>query len=130
MRLLLDTHTLLWFLAGDDHRFSDQTRYRIADRGNEVLASTVSFWEIAIKSRLGKIKADPSQVARQAAQVGSTTLMLHTTHVAALTAVQRFDDHKDPFDHMLVAQALTERATLVSQDAPMGRYSVPLLRCK
>ena len=129
MRLLLDTHALLWFLAGDVRKLSDSTRSRIADRRNDVMVSVVSFWELAIKVRIGKLDADPATIVRQSNLVGFATLTLLPRHIVALASLDRFEDHKDPFDHMLIAQARAEQATMVSQDNRMARYPIPLLRC-
>ena len=123
MRLLLDTHVLLWWLA-DDPRLEVEARTAIADGGAQVAVSAASAWEIAIKQRLGKFRA-PADLAAQLAQhrfVPLAVTVLHALRAGALPAV-----HDDPFDRMLVAQAELEGLIVVTRDADIGRYGVPIL---
>jgi PIN domain nuclease of toxin-antitoxin system len=124
MRLLLDTHTLLWWAAGDT-RLSRRARAAIGDAANDVLVSASSAWEIATKHRLGKLDdAGPlldgllDYLADQGfLEVGVT--VRHALRAGALPG-----PHRDPFDRMLVAQAQLENLTLVSNEAGLDSYGV------
>jgi PIN domain nuclease of toxin-antitoxin system len=128
LKLLLDTHALLWWLA-DDARLGDQARDLIADPGHDVLISTVSLWEIVVKIRVGKLQADIDEISAAIERQGFTLLGISPVHLSTLSGLPLHPDHRDPFDHLLVAQAITEAATLVSADRNMPRYSVPLVSC-
>ena len=122
-RLLLDTHVLLWWL-GDDHRLGEQARLAIADPANEAVVSAVSGWEIAIKRGLGKLKAPADLEAHVKAQ-GFSLLAMTFGHAERLASMPSL--HRDPFDRMLVAQAKAEGLVLVTQDARIKGYDVPVL---
>ncbi len=126
MRLLLDTHALLWWLA-DDPRLGRRARALIADPAHDVLVSLVSLWEIAVSLRIGKLEADFDAIAAALPREGFTTLDLTLAHLQALMALPLH--HRDPFDHLLTAQARAEGAQLVSDDRNMALYQVPLLPC-
>lgn len=117
MRLLLDTHVLLW-LDTDPERLSAYALAAIRDRRNEVLVSAVTAWELSIKHRLGKL---PSATAllesyhASLAHYGFGELGFTSTHALAERALR--SSHKDPFDRALAAQASTEKLELVSNDA-------------
>lgn len=123
MKLLPDTHVLLWWLD-DPLRLSEAARDRISDPENEVLVSAVSCWEIAIKRSLGKLKApdDLSDVINQCGFVELTISIFHSLKTETLPL-----HHRDPFDRMLIAQALCESATLVSHDRLFEQYGIPLI---
>ena len=122
MRLLLDTRVLLWAL-GAPARLPAVARQAIADPGNEVLFSAASIWEIAIKTQLGRADflAKADEIARVAAESGFDELPVRARH-AALTA-QLPLHHRDPFDRILVAQALAEPARLLTVDSALRPYS-------
>jgi PIN domain nuclease of toxin-antitoxin system len=127
MRLLLDTHAFLWWITDDD-RLSQRGGELIADGANDVYFSAASAWEIAIKAGLGRIRLPdeawaftPQQLERNAFQA----LPIHVAHAVAVIALP--DVHRDPFDRMLVAQAMTEGLTLVSGDRNLSRYPVPVV---
>lgn len=126
MKLLLDTHALLWWLA-DDARLGAKARARIEDPGNSVFISQVSLWEIAIKIGIGKLRVDIGAVLTAIRERGLDQLGLEPPHLTTLAALQRH--HRDPFDHMLIAQAIVEGATLMSDDSRMGPYPVAVLAC-
>lgn len=128
MRLLLDTQILLWF-AQDHPRLKPAVAEAIEDEANEILVSTVSLWEVAMKVRVGKLTADAPALATSCVRQGFRILDLSPLHVASLMSLPWDAAHRDPFDHMLLAQAAAERATFVSADAQLGRYGVPLLNC-
>ena len=126
MRLLLDTHVLLWWIA-DDPRIGLQSRGVLRDRSNQVLVSVVSLWELALKAQVGKLVTNIEEVSEGLEQDGFTRLAIADSHLVALTSVPRH--HKDPFDHLLVAQAIAEDATLMSEDRWMPSYPVPVVSC-
>jgi PIN domain nuclease of toxin-antitoxin system len=114
---------LVWEVAGD-RRISPAIRALIDDPANEVWVSTVSLWELAVKTRAGKLRTNLPQLERALAAWGAKFLDLRSAHVHALAALPVFPDHKDPFDHLLVAQAVVEQAIFVSTDRHASRYPV------
>lgn len=123
MRLLLDTHALLWWF--DDNRvLSREARDAISRPENIVLVSAVTAWEIVIKARLRKLRA-PRDLDREIEAHGFDTLPITLQH--ALRVGRLPDHHEDPFDRMLVAQALVEGLTLVTRDANIPKYAVQVI---
>lgn len=123
MNLLLDTHVLLWALAGDP-KLSEATQSAIANEENIVLVSAASAWEIAIKCALGKLRA-PDDLVAQLAAADIQHLPITMNHALAAGALPRH--HEDPFDRMLIAQAQIEDLTIVTADGALHRYGVPIL---
>jgi PIN domain nuclease of toxin-antitoxin system len=121
-RLLLDTHVLLWWLAGDPN-LPAEVGERI-DTELEVFVSPASIWEIEIKRVAGKLEA-PADLVDVIEGSGVTELPIRYRH--AELAGRLPPVHRDPFDRLLVAQAMSERLTLVSRDANIRRYDVALL---
>jgi PIN domain nuclease of toxin-antitoxin system len=127
MRLLLDTHIFLWFISGDA-RLPTEWRERIRDTDNAVYLSVVSLWEALVKYRLGKLPLPhppesylPTQRARH--QIASLSLdEASVCHLSILPAA-----HRDPFDRMLVCQALEHGLSIVTVDPVFEAYPVPLL---
>ncbi len=128
MRLLLDTHALLWLLA-DDARLGDRARDLIVDPANDVFVSAASFWEIVIKVRAGKLEADGVAVLDACRRTGLQVIDVTPEHTLAVQALPQFDDHRDPFDHLLLAQAKIAGLVFVTQDGKASRYPVAILRC-
>lgn len=127
MRLLLDTHTLLWWWK-DDRRLSRRAAAAIADEANTVLVSAASAWEIAIKHRIGKLPGAESAVTQFNELISADGFdHLAVTWQHALAAGGFASDHRDPFDRMLAAQAIIERAQLVTDDAAMRQFRVKSL---
>jgi PIN domain nuclease of toxin-antitoxin system len=122
VRLLLDTNALLWWLA--DEGLTAQARDVIADPENLVVVSAVSAWEISIKKALGKLAA-PDDLAHQIQAGGFAPLPITIAHGVA--AGQLVRHHDDPFDRMLIAQALAEGLTIVTRDKRFNDYGVALL---
>ncbi|MCA0340501.1 MAG: type II toxin-antitoxin system VapC family toxin [Proteobacteria bacterium] len=126
MRLLLDTHTLLWWL-NDDEKLGSRARGLIGDPANDVLVSAVSLWEITVKLRIGKLDADIEEILAILPDQGFQRLDISDAHLIALAGLPVH--HRDPFDHLLMAQALAEDAHFVSEDQNVLLYSVPFLTC-
>ena len=121
MRLLLDTHVLLWWLA-DDRKLTRAARAIIANPDNEVLVSSASLWEIAIKAALGRIEVELDNLEAAIARNGFQPLLVGFRH--ALTVGRLPAVHRDPFDRMLIAQASVEELRVVSHDRVFERYSL------
>lgn len=116
-RFLLDTHVLLWLL-GDPERVPAATRAELADRRNQIIVSAASALEVATKVRLGKLDSGRHLVATWAdrlTEIAATDLPVSSHHALVAGALQW--DHRDPFDRLLVAQALVENLVLVTTDA-------------
>lgn len=123
MTLLLDTHVLLWFLFGDP-RLSLATKASIEAPEAAVVVSLVSFWEIALKIRIGKLSIDLESVFDDVRGAGFTILALKEGHIRTLRQLPLIPGHRDPFDHLLIAQAVAEDATFLSNDAWVAHYPV------
>jgi PIN domain nuclease of toxin-antitoxin system len=124
LRLLLDTHVLIWAMQQPD-RLSSHARAAIADRRNEILVSAASVWEIAIKVASGRLSFPVADVDVMLAEMGFGVVTVAPRHAVELLALPRL--HGDPFDRMLIAQARAEGLTLVTDDTMIRRYDVALL---
>lgn len=121
MRLLLDTNVLLWWLS-DHLALSRRAREIIADPGNDILVSSASVWEIAIKAALGRIEIELNNLEEAILKSGFQPLLIglrHAVGVGRLAGV-----HRDPFDRILVAQARIEKLRIVSHDRVFERYDL------
>ena len=120
MRLLLDTSIVLW-VAVDSPRLSDSARLEI-ERAEAIFVSSISLWEMVIKAGLGKLKVDFDRLLVRMGTAGdprtSRDMALHAMAVSTLA-----DHHRDPFDRMLIAQAISEPLRLITSDARLGEYS-------
>ena len=124
MRLLLDTHALIWWLAGDPS-LSANAKAAILDSGNEIFVSAASAWEIATKFRIGKLAgagALAMNVAGVLASQGFLELPITVQHGQAAGSLP--GPHRDPFDRMLIAQATLADFVLVSNEAVFDRYGI------
>jgi PIN domain nuclease of toxin-antitoxin system len=119
MRLLLDTHVFLWVVAGSP-RLAPAAR-QLIEGADAVYVSAASIWEVAIKVRLGKLQADPEELAGAIARSGFVELPVSAVHGAAVAKLA--PHHNDPFDRMLIAQALAEPLRLVTADEALANYS-------
>jgi PIN domain nuclease of toxin-antitoxin system len=119
MRLLLDTHVLLWLMA-DSSRLKPKARLLI-EGAQEVYFSPASILEIAIKHRLGKIEENPEEIAERVEETGLKELPVVSAHAVASGRLPLL--HHDPFDRMLLGQAMTEPMHLVTADAQLAAYS-------
>ncbi|SFK71614.1 type II toxin-antitoxin system VapC family toxin [Geodermatophilus ruber] len=120
MTLLLDTHVLLWWLT-DDQRLTPAMRAAISDRGASVAVSAVSAWEMAIKAALGKLSV-PDGLVDELGRQGFDELPVTVEDGLAAGALPRH--HEDPFDRMLIAQAVRRRLVLVTADRRFADYDV------
>lgn len=126
MTLLLDTHVCLWALS-DPGRLASKVAEAIADPENDVRVSVVSAWEIAIKQSLGKLELpEPAEDWLPVALEKTGIELIPVTFVEALRVRSLPWHHRDPFDRLLIAQAMTGY-TLVTHDDRLARYSVPIL---
>lgn len=121
MKFLLDTHLLLW-TAGDPKRLSAKARKLINEPASELFFSAASLWEIAIKSGLGRddFKVDARLLRRGLLDNGYSELPIGSEHAVAIDSLPPI--HKDPFDRMLIAQAMVEGITLLTSDAVVAQY--------
>ena len=126
MRLLLDTHALLWWLS-DDSRLGQQVRDLISDPENDVLVSVVSLWEITVKLRIGKLDANLLEILAVLPDMGFDRLDIADSHLVELAKLPLH--HRDPFDHLLMAQAIAEGAYFISNDQNVPLYGLPYLTC-
>lgn len=126
MRVLLDTHALLWWLD-DDARLGQVARAHLAEPGNDILVSVVSLWEIVIKVRIGKLEADIVDIQRAMDRDGLARLAITPSHLVELARLPIH--HRDPFDHLLVAQARCEGAVMISDDRAIPLYPIKVLAC-
>lgn len=123
MNCLLDTHTFLW-AAFEPGRLSQKARESMEDTDNTVFVSVVSFWEVSLKFALGKIElkgVSPDDLPETAARMGFDVLDLAAEDAASFHLIPR-GKHKDPFDRMLVHQAIRRQKTLVTADPDLSQY--------
>jgi PIN domain nuclease of toxin-antitoxin system len=127
VRLLLDTHLLLW-TVGQDERLSARARRLIGDPENQPVFSTASLWEIAIKHalRLADFRYDPRVMRRALLENRYEELPVTGEHAVAVASLSPL--HKDPFDRMLVAQSIVEGITLLTSDPRIAQYPAPVRR--
>lgn len=125
MKLLIDTHVLLWWL-NDDPKLPTRADVIISDSKNEVFVSSISLWEIAIKSTLGKLDADVNEIRETVFQNGMKPLPFTLEHAVAVAAIP-LEAHRDPFDRALIAQAQYEPLHLLTHDRAMAAYGEPIL---
>jgi PIN domain nuclease of toxin-antitoxin system len=119
MRLLLDTHIFLWAVAGS--ALLKAPARTLIEAADEVYVSAASIWEVAIKASLGKIAADPHELVAAIEQSGFKELPIKAAHAAGVAKLDAH--HNDPFDRLLIAQALAEPLRLVTADALLMKYS-------
>ncbi|MBI4534369.1 MAG: type II toxin-antitoxin system VapC family toxin [Candidatus Melainabacteria bacterium] len=125
MKLLLDTHLLLW-AAGQPDQLSDTARMLLDDQSNELLFSAASLWEVTIKRGLGRddFRVEPRLLRRGLLDNGYTELAITSEHAVTVDILPPI--HKDPFDRLLVAQALAEGITLLTTDPLVAQYPGPV----
>ncbi len=123
MRLLLDTHALIWHREGSA-QLSATARAMIADPDNQVIISIATLWEMSIKRSLGKLKTvkSPSEILDIYRAGGAELLSIAPEHIAAVESLPWH--HRDPFDRMLIAQAKVEKLILITRDEAFGHYAI------
>jgi PIN domain nuclease of toxin-antitoxin system len=126
LKYLLDTHALLWWLS-DDKRLGPSVRKTIANPSSDILVSAASFWEIVVKMRVGKITADIDDIVDAVDDQGFNLVNIRPEHLRVLVNLPIH--HRDPFDHLLIAQAIVEKAIFISEDASTPKYPVSVLKC-
>lgn len=124
MNVLLDTHALIWTFAGDP-TLTDEARSAIVSPENLVFVSAASVWEVSIKRALGKLRV-PDDINQQITEHRFETLPMNGEHAWLAGNLPRH--HSDPFDRMLIAQALIEGLVLVSRDRAFDAYGVPRIQ--
>lgn len=124
MRVLLDTNVVVWLLLGRREQIPDRVREVLAEPRNPVLVSAASVWEIAIKRSVGKLRIEPRWPAALK-RLGFEHCPVTAEHAAAVESLPWL--HRDPFDRLLVAQAMLEDVSLVTADSRIRSYDVPTL---
>ena len=126
MRILLDTHVLLWYLEGNE-QLSRSHRDLILNARNEIFVSVVSLWEIAIKTSIGKlvITRSMTDIFAQMEMQSIDILQLAPGHILQVASLPHH--HRDPFDRMLIAQSKVEFLSLITSDSDFGAYGVKLV---
>ncbi len=123
MRLLLDTHVLLWWLNSPS-RLDPAAEAAISDGNNEIFVSAATIWEVAIKRSIGRLTI-PMPLTSMMTKAGLAELPVRWDHARRVARLP--DHHRDPFDRVLVAQAIEERLVIVTRDPLVRRYAVPTL---
>ena len=125
MKLLLDTHLLLW-ASGQPERLPSAARALLDDPQHELLFSSASLWEVAIKRGLGRsdFRADPRLLRRELLDNGYGELPITSQHAVAVDSLPTI--HKDPFDRILVAQSIVEGVVLLTADSQVAQYAGPI----
>lgn len=118
MKILLDSHVWVWLL-GNQRRLSDETRGLLSHPKTDLYVSTASFWELSIKARAGKLELDP-EVIVATGRMGIQILDVTSGHVQRLSDIPLL--HRDPFDHILMATAISEQAALITDDSSILKY--------
>jgi PIN domain nuclease of toxin-antitoxin system len=127
MRALLDTNSFLWFISGND-KLSNTAKSFITDLNNELILSTASLWEIAIKVSLGKLELlQPfnTLIPQQLDENDIAILPITLEHLSGL--IDLSFHHRDPFDRLIIAQALTEEIPVISSDSAFSEYPVEII---
>jgi PIN domain nuclease of toxin-antitoxin system len=124
MRLLVDTHLLVWWVAG--RQLPREAVTLIEDSRNELFASAASIWEIAIKAGLGRIALDPAELTEALEGGGFTPLPVTSSHAVAVATLPSI--HRDPFDRLLVAQSRVEHLSLLTHDKILAEYGALVVR--
>lgn len=119
MKLLIDTHVYLWWLQ-DSPKLTEKARTQIQD-ATEVYVSSASIWEATIKASIGKLRVDVDQLVAEISKSGFQELPITAAHAAMVARLP--DIHKDPFDRILIAQAMSEPLRFLTADAVLNAYS-------
>jgi PIN domain nuclease of toxin-antitoxin system len=123
MSYLLDTHTFLWVLFDDD-KLSDKAKYILSDADNEVYVSLISYWEISLKYSIGKLELRgirPDELPQKAGEIEVISLDISQEDMASFYKLPR-TEHKDPFDRLIIWQAIRRNLVLISKDKKFDDY--------
>jgi PIN domain nuclease of toxin-antitoxin system len=120
VRLLLDTHVMLWWVTGD-RRLTKTGRGVIGSEGNDVLVSAASFWEVAIKQSLGRIDVDLEELREALREDGFREMVIEIPHALQLSKLP--NRHRDPFDRLLIAQSMVDGCRLMTADETVLAYA-------
>lgn len=123
MKYLLDTHTLLWVLF-EEEKLSEKSKVAIKNPDNEIYVSIVSYWEISLKYALGKLELEgitPDELLRKAKEIGIETLEVSEEEASTFYKLPRLK-HKDPFDRLIIWQAVNRDLIFISKDKPVKEY--------
>ena len=120
MRLLLDTHFAFWWQTGNARVTPQIVQW--VQTADEVFVSSVSLWELTIKASLGRVQLDLPVFAEQVGAMGFSWLPIRNEHILALADLTFHEDHRDPFDRLLVAQSRSEPLILLTVDQKLARY--------
>ena len=127
MRVLLDTHTFLWFIEGNSN-IGQKALKEILEPSNERFLSIACLWEIAIKVKMGKLKSQGSFHDLIQSQIVNNDIQLLAISANHLNGVQTLTlHHRDPFDRLIIAQAISENLTILTKDSSFSSYSVKTL---
>lgn len=126
MPVLLDTHLLIWWQTGHPKLPKDLVNF-VQTKATQVFISQASFWEVAIKTSLGKINIDVHELMQFSKQTGFSTLSIDDNAILNVANLPQFKDHKDPFDRMLIAQSQANQLTLLTVDEKMTWYDANVL---
>lgn len=121
MKVLLDTHLLIWWEANHP-RLPATVTQRVCNEAEMVFISRASLWEIAIKVSIGRLKMDIARFSDNVEKHGFVWLDIKNEHLLTVASLPVFDDHRDPFDRLLVAQSQTEPLVLLTADSKLARY--------
>lgn len=124
MRVLLDTHILLWWLK-DDRKLPNDATNIIENTTNDIFVSAVNAWEIAIKKSMGRIQIDMNEFLESIENSGFGVLNVTVNHACQVVSLP--DHHKDPFDRMLIAQSIVEPMRLLTHDELLAQYGKHVL---
>jgi len=124
LRLLLDTHLVLWWMNGEASRIGKRALAALGSDGIDPIVSAVTVWEVAIKRGLGKLEA-PGDLLPQLERAGVELLPISPRHADLVASLP--PHHRDPFDRLLVAQATLEGLALVSEDEALRRYEIEVV---
>ena len=131
MKLLLDTHILIWFFTGDE-RLSQKARYVITDESNKICYSTASIWEVEIKhaAHPDKISMSGERLLRHCQRLGFIRVPIEIEHILKIRTLMRKEnapEHHDPFDRLMLSQAIAENMLFITHDARIAEYVSPLI---
>lgn len=129
MNLLVDTHVLIWFIT-DSEKLPSRTKQIIESNTNNCFVSIATFWEIAIKNSIGRLELNTEleKIFQIIEDTGFEILPITTKQILQNASLEFY--HQDPFDRIIIAQAITEKLSIVTKDSQFDAYKVPIIWCK